>query len=233
MISNPVIRDEITEGKAQISGGFTPEEAKQLVRDLNYGALPVPVELIGTQSIGASLGEKAVHASIKAGIIAFLVVALFLILWYRLPGLVAVIALAIYVVLNLAVFKMIPVTLTSAGIAGFILSLGMAVDANILIFERLKEELKRGRDLHDAIHEGFSRAWLSIRDSNLSSIITAVVLYYFASTSIIKGFALVFGIGVVVSMFTAITVTRTILLAFGFSGASRAVKFLFGHGLSI
>src|SRR3989338_1381503 len=228
MISNPVIRDEITEGKAQISGGFTPEEAKQLVRDLNYGALPVPVELIGTQSIGASLGEKAVHASIKAGIIAFLVVALFLILWYRLPGLVAVIALAIYVVLNLAVFKMIPVTLTSAGIAGFILSLGMAVDANILIFERLKEELKRGRDLHDAIHEGFSRAWLSIRDSNLSSIITAVVLYYFASTSIIKGFALVFGIGVVVSMFTAITASRTLLLAIGARGESRIVQFFFG-----
>jgi protein-export membrane protein SecD len=144
---------------------------------------------------------------------------------------VAVLALGIYTVLNLAVFKFIPVTLTSAGIAGFILSLGMAVDANILIFERMKEELKRGKQLPDAIREGFGRAWLSIRDSNTSSIITAIILYTFASTAVIKGFALVFGLGVVISMFSAITASRTLLMAFGVAGDSKISKFLFGSGI--
>ena len=226
-LSLPVVREEIREGSAVISGSFTPAEAKLLVRDLNYGALPVPIKLLSTQKIGASLGADAVKAGVKAGGIAFIVIALFLILWYRLPGVVAVVALSIYVALNLALFKLIPVTLTAAGIAGFILSIGMAVDANILIFERLKEELRRGKTLADAIHEGFTRAWTSIRDSNLSSIITAVILFWFASTSVIKGFALVFGIGVVTSMITAITVSRTLLFALGVKGENKITKFLF------
>ena len=231
-ISTPVIRQEITGGKAQISGGFTPQEAKELVRNLNYGALPVPIALVSTQTAGASLGDEATEAGIRAGLWSFLIIGVFLVLWYRLPGLLATLALAIYVALNLALFKLIPVTLTAAGIAGFILSLGMAVDANILIFERVKEELRKGRVLFDAIQEGFHRAWTSIRDSNISSIITAVVLYYFASTPLIKGFALVFFIGVVTSMFTAITASRTLLKALGAKGESRFVKALFGSGIN-
>lgn len=231
-ISTPVIRQEITGGRAQISGGFTPQEAKELVRNLNYGALPVPIELVSTQTIGASLGDEATAAGIRAGLWSFLVIAAFLTLWYRLPGLVAVLALVVYVSINLALFKLIPVTLTAAGIAGFILSLGMAVDANILIFERMKEELRKGRVLSDAIQEGFHRAWTSIRDSNISSIITAVILYYFASTPVIKGFALVFAIGVVTSMFTAITASRTLLKAVGARGESKFVKALFSSGFT-
>ncbi|MES2408976.1 MAG: protein translocase subunit SecD, partial [Patescibacteria group bacterium] len=186
-LSTPVIRDAITDGKAQITGQFTPDEAKKLVQDLNYGALPLPIALLGTQTIGASLGAGALHASVYAGILSFIIIGLFLIFWYRLPGVVATIALAVYTILNLAIFKLIPVTLTTAGLAGFILSIGMAVDANILIFERMKEELKKGLSLQDAIREGFHRAWLSIRDSNLSSIITAIILYYFATSALIKG----------------------------------------------
>jgi protein-export membrane protein SecD len=234
MMSFPVIREEITGGQASISGGFAGsaglKEAKDLVSNLNLGALPIPIELISTQSVGASLGAEAVQASTKAGIWAFLVIAIFLLSWYRLPGLLAVISLAIYVAINLALFKLIPVTLTAAGIAGFILSLGMAVDANILIFERMKEELARGRELGDAIKEGFARAWLSIRDSNTSSIITAIILYAFSSTPVVKGFALVFGLGVLVSMFTAITASRTLLLAIKHDHAGKIMHFLFGSG---
>lgn len=230
-ISLPVIQEEIRDGQAQISGQFTPQEAKLLVRDLNYGALPVPIELVSTQKVGASLGEDALAGGVKAGWISFLVIAVFLMLWYRFPGFLAVIALAVYVVLMLALFKFIPVTLTAAGIAGFILSIGMAVDANVLIFERMKEEFRKGGQSVDAvIREGFARAWLSIRDSNLSSIITAVILYWFSSTSVIKGFALIFAIGVIVSMFTAITVTRTLLLAVSHKHHEGAMKFLFGSG---
>lgn len=231
-LSLPVIREEIKDGKAQVSGNFTPEEARTLVRNLNFGALPLPISLVGTQTIGASLGAGAVHASVKAGIVSFLIISLFLVLWYRLPGVVAVIALAVYTVLNLFLFKLLGVTLTSAGIAGFILSIGMAVDANILIFERMKEELKRGLALPEAIKEGFSRAWLSIRDSNLSSIITALILFYFATSALIKGFALVFLIGVLVSMFTAITFSRTLLRAIGIEKTNKLTKFLFGNGIT-
>ena len=229
-ISTPVIREAISGGRAQISGNFTPKEAKLLVRDLNYGSLPVPIELVSTQTIGPSLGEAAVDASVKSGIIAFIVIAIFLLFWYRLPGMVAVLALAVYVVLNLVLFKLIPVTLTAAGIAGFILSIGMAVDANILIFERMKEELRRGKILSDAMKDGFARAWLSIRHSNISSIITATILFYFAATSVVKGFALVFGIGVITSMFTAITASRIFLYALKLRD-SKAVRFLFSSGL--
>jgi len=229
-ISVPVVRDQIADGKAEISGTFTIIEAQTLVRNLNYGALPVPISLISTQTIGPSLGQAAVNGGIKAGIVAFLIIAIFLIIWYRLPGFIAIIALAVYTILMLALFKMIPVTLTAAGIAGFILSIGMAVDANILIFERMKEELARGRGIWDAMHEGFARAWTSIRDSNISSIITGAVLYFFGSTSVVTGFALVFVVGVVVSMFTAITVSRLLLYAVSPSRTTKLSTFLISNG---
>ena len=225
-ISIPVIREEIPNGKAQITGKFTPDEAKTLVQRLNSGALPVPITLISQQTIGPTLGEKVLYKGINAGIYGIILIALFLILWYRLPGLIAVVALSIYMVLVLGIFKLIPVTLTAAGIAGFILSVGMAVDANILIFERMKEERKEGKQLSVAITEGFSRAWLSIRDSNVSSIISAVILYWMG-TSMVKGFALTLGIGVLISMFSAIIVSRTFLIALGVKGESRLSQFLF------
>ena len=230
-ISTPVIREEIAGGQATVSGGFTPDEARELVRNLNYGALPVSIELLSAQTIGASLGSQAVAHGIRAGIWGLAFVALFLIVWYRIPGLVATVSLSIYIVLMLAIFKFLPVTLTAAGIAGFILSIGLAVDANVLIFERLKEELQeRGVWTHDAMHTAFKRAWLSIRDGNLSSIITAIILFWFG-TSLVKGFALVFGIGVIVSMFSAITVTRVFLLALGNYENKGWVRTLFGNGL--
>lgn len=229
VISSPVIQDEITDGKAVISGQFSAEVAKELVRNLNYGALPVPIELISTETIGASLGENAKTAGVKAGIVGLALIAVFLVLWYRLPGLLATISLAMYVILSLAIFKLIPVTLTAAGIAGFILSIGMAVDANILIFERMKEELKRGKNLSDSMHEGFARAWLSIRDSNVSSLITAAVLFWLG-TSAVKGFALTLGLGVLISMFTAITVSRTFLFAIAPKKEGKISKFLFSNG---
>jgi preprotein translocase subunit SecD len=236
LIQMPVIREAITGGKATISGGFTGsegiKEARSLVDNLNLGALPLPIELVSTQSVGASLGNEAVKASVNAGLWAFLVISLFLVLWYRLPGVLAVVSLFIYLVINLALFKLIPVTLTAAGIAGFILSLGMAVDANILIFERTREELARGRDLGEAIKEGFARAWLSIRDSNTSSIITSIILFYFSSTPMVKGFALVFGLGVIVSMFSAITASRTLLLSIKHDHVGKIMKLLFQSGVS-
>jgi preprotein translocase subunit SecD len=229
-ISIPVVREAITGGEATISGSFTPEEAKQLVGRLNSGALPVPIELIGTQTVGPSLGAEATSAGVYAAIIGFLVLSAFLLLWYRLPGFLAIIALIIYTILMLALFKLIPVTLTAAGIAGFILSLGMAIDANILIFERMKEELGAGRDTQDSINNGFKRAWSSIRDANISSIITAVILFWFGTT-LIQGFALVFGIGVVVSMVSAIFVSKILLMAIT-SKNSKVVRFLFSNGFN-
>ena len=230
-ISTPVVREEIPNGQAVISGSFTPTEAKQLVGRLNSGALPVPITLLSTQTIGATLGESAVHAGVKATIIGFLLVALFLILWYRLPGLVATISLSIFIVTILALFKLMPVTLTAAGIAGFIISIGIAVDANVLIFERIKEELRAGRTINDAIKFGFSRAWFSIRDSNISNFITALILFWFG-TSLIKGFALTLGMGVLVSMVSAITITRIFLGVLGFIGEGKIARFLFSSGIS-
>lgn len=230
-ISMPVIRQAIAGGTATISGGFTPDEAKELVRNLNFGALPLPIELISTQTIGASLGETALNKGIEAGILGLILVGLFLILWYRLPGLFATVSLGMYIALMLAVFKLIPVTLTAAGVAGFILSIGMAVDANVLIFERIKEELADGRkNMENSIRDGFKRAWLAIRDGNVSSIITAIILFWFG-TSLIEGFALTFGIGILVSMFTAITVSRTFLLTVGSAKNEGVMKFLFGSGI--
>jgi protein-export membrane protein SecD len=231
-ISLPVIREEIADGQATISGSFSPDDAKKLARDLNYGALPVPIELVSTQKVGASLGDDALKGGVSAGLWSFIVISIFLIAWYRLPGLIAVFALAIYTIITLALFKLIPVTLTAAGIAAFILSIGMAVDANILIFERMKEEFRKGGSADGVIREGFARAWLSIRDSNLSSIITAVILYWFSNTNVIKGFALIFALGVLVSMFTAITVSRTLLFAISHKEHKGMAKFLFGSGVS-
>jgi protein-export membrane protein SecD len=231
VISAPTVNEAIAGGKAQISGNFTPIEAKTLVGRLNSGALPVPIELISTQTIGPSLGEQATHAGVKAGIIGFLAIALFLIFWYRLPGVIAVFALSIYVVLMLAIFKLVPVTLTAAGIAGFIISIGIAVDANVLIFERIKEEMRGGRNITESIKNGFSRAWFSIRDSNTSSIITAIILFWFG-TSIIKGFALTFLIGVLVSMISAISITQLFLKTLNITKTSKFTNFLFGSGIS-
>ncbi|MFA6554767.1 MAG: protein translocase subunit SecD [Candidatus Paceibacterota bacterium] len=230
LIQAPVVREEIPNGQAVISGGFDLLEAQTLIRNLNFGALPVPITLISTQTIGPSLGQAAVNGGVKAGFISFLIIALFLIIWYRLPGLVAVVALGVYTALMLMLFKLIPVTLTAAGIAGFIITIGMAVDANILIFERMKEELARGRGIWDAMHEGFARAWLSIRDSNISSIITGLILFKFGSTSVITGFALVFVVGVCVSMFTAITASRIFLYAVAPSKTTRLSAFLISNG---
>lgn len=212
-ISTPVVNEEIKSGKAQISGQFTPREAKILVQRLNSGALPVPIILISQQTVGASLGQDVLKKGIMAGVYGILAVAIFLIIWYQGLGIVAVLALIIYTILMLTIFRLLSITLTSAGIAGFILSIGMAVDANILIFERYKEEKRLGKSFISAIKEGFNRAWPSIRDSNISSIITAVLLYWFG-TSLIRGFALTLGLGVIISMFSAITISRTFLLAF-------------------
>lgn len=212
-ISAPVVQEEITGGKAQITGNFTPESAKSLVGRFNAGALPVPITLISQQTIGPSLGRESLDRSLVAGLYGFLAVTIFMILWYRIPGVIAVFALLFYLSLVLLVFRMIPVTLTVAGIAGFILSIGMAVDANVLIFERLKEELRSGKTLRDGLEEGFRRAWSSIRDSNITSLITCAILYWFGS-SIIQGFALTLAIGILASMLSAVWVTRLFLFSF-------------------
>ncbi len=230
-ISTPVVREEIPSGEAVISGDFTPVEAKELVRDLNYGALPVPITLVSTQTIGAILGDTAVNAGVQAGLIGFLLIVIFLIVWYRLPGLVASVSLCIFIVIMLALFKLLPVTLTAAGVAGFIISIGIAVDANVLIFERVKEEMRGGDSVSGATAAGFSRAWLSIRDSNISSLISAVILFWFG-TSLIKGFALTLGLGVLVSLFSAIIVTRIFLRTLGFMGEGKVARFLFSSGIS-
>lgn len=216
--SAPVIREAIVGGNAQISGGdsgFQYEEAKKTVDLLNAGALPIPASVIEENVVGPTLGADSIEKSKVAGIIGLSLVMLFMIAYYRLPGLIADIALIAYSIILFALFKTIPVTLTLAGIAGFILSIGMAVDANILIFERTKEELRAGRTLFTAINAGFDRAFSSIFDSNMSTIITCVILYYFG-TSVVKGFALTLALGVLVSMFSAITITKNIMhLVFG------------------
>jgi len=212
-ISLPQVKEPISGGQAQINGKFTAEQAKSLVESLNAGALPVPINLVSQQSVEASLGATSLKLGVKAGIIGICLVIIFMLVYYRVLGLFASLALIMYTALSLAIFKLIPVTLTISGIAGFILSIGMAVDANILIFSRSKEEIKLGLNKFRAIEEGFKRAWPSIRDSNISTIITCLILYNF-TTSIIKGFALTLLIGVVVSMFTAITVTRSFLRVF-------------------
>ena len=214
VISSPVINEAITGGQGSISGNFTIETANELAIQLRYGSLPIPLKVVQTQTIGPTLGEDSLDKSLIAGIIGMAVVMVFMALYYRLPGLIADLALVMYGLVTFAVYRWIPVTLTLPGIAGFILTFGVAVDANVLIFERMKEELRKGRTIQQAISLGWERAWPSIRDSNLSTLITSAILFWFGSTygaSIVKGFSLTLAIGVLVSLFTAVTATRTFL----------------------
>jgi preprotein translocase subunit SecD len=212
VISAPNINEAIVGGTAIISGGFTAVEARELAENLNFGALPVSIELVSTQTIDATLGAGVVNQSFEAGVVGFALISIFMILWYRVSGLVASIALGFYIALSLALFLFIPVTLTAAGLAGFVLSLGMAVDANVLIFERMKEEFRAGKGSREAAIEGFRRAWTAIQDSNVTGLLSAAILFWFG-TSLIKGFALVLGIGIIISMLSAIVFTRTLLVA--------------------
>jgi preprotein translocase subunit SecD len=229
VISSPVIQSAITKPEAIIEGGeggLVPEEARSIVLQLKYGALPVPLKVVEQRTVGPTLGQDSIQKSITAGTIGLIVVLLFMLAYYRLPGFLADLALLLYAGLSFAAFKLIPVTLTLPGVAGFLLSIGMAVDANILIFERMKEELRSGRSLGGAIEAGFNRAWTSIRDSNLSTLITCAILFWFGSNfgaSMVKGFAITLFIGVIISMFTAITVTRT-LLRFTFDVAGERIR---------
>ncbi len=216
VLSAPRINSAIPEGKGVIEGRFTREEAESLAVQMRYGALPVPLEVVNRRSIGATLGEDSVRRSITAGLIGLVTVLLFMSVYYRVPGMMSALALLIFAGLNLALYKLIPITLTLPGIAGFLLSTGMAVDANILIFERMKEELRWGRSLRAALEAGFSRAWTSILDSNLSTLITCLILILFGRTfgaQSVMGFAINLGLGVLISMFTAVTVTRTFMRA--------------------
>ncbi len=216
VLSTPVINAAIND-QGVISGNFTADEADSLAIQMRYGALPIPLQVVDVRTIGASLGQDSIDRSLQAGIVGGALVLIFMVLLYRLPGVLADGALAIYVTLNLAMYKLMPVTLTLPGIAGFILSIGMAVDANILIFERMKEELRNGRSLRLAVETGFSRAWPAIRDGNLSTLISCAVLYWFGNNfgaSIVKGFAITLAVGVLLSMFTAVFVTRTFMRSF-------------------
>lgn len=213
LISSPVVQEVISGGKAQISGNMDHQEVRKLVSLFNAGALPAPIHIISQQTIGASLGIDSLQKAIMAGAIGTLAIIVFMLIYYRALGLVACLALLFYIAFALAIFKLFGITMTLAGIAGFILSIGMAVDANILIFARTKEELAKGVSRSGALEEGFRRAWPSIRDSNISTMLTSVILYYLTS-SFVKGFALTLLLGVVVSMFSAITVSRIILRAF-------------------
>ncbi|TET83984.1 MAG: protein translocase subunit SecD [Candidatus Nealsonbacteria bacterium] len=212
-ISAPIVQETISGGKAQITGNFTIEEAKALVRNLNAGALPVPIKLISQQSVGPTLGKISLEKSLKAGILGFLGIILFMIFFYRLPGILSALALGIYAVVVLSLFKLIPVTLTLAGIGGVILSIGMAIDANILIFSRMREELRGGKSFAQSVEDGFNRAWPAIRDGNLTTLIVAVILFSFG-TSFIKGFALTLSLGILISMLSAIFITKNFLRCF-------------------
>lgn len=214
VLSAPSIREPILDGSGQIEGRFTLAEARSLAVQMQYGALPVALRVVDTSSVGATLGQDSVRRSVVAGLIGLGIVLFFMVVYYRLPGALAALALILYALFNLTIYKLIPVTLTLPGIAGFLLSTGTAVDANVLIFERMKEELRAGKSLGNAIETGFDRAWTSIRDSNLSTLITCIILYWFGSNfgaSVVKGFAITLFLGVLVSMFTAITVTRTFM----------------------
>ncbi|NOX61086.1 MAG: protein translocase subunit SecD [Chloroflexi bacterium] len=233
VLSAPRINSPIPDGSGIIQGDFTLEEARNLAVQMRYGALPVPLTVVDVRTIGPSLGEDSVRSSVLAGTIGVIIVLLFMLVYYRLSGFLADLALISYALYNMAVYKLLPVVLTLPGIAGFLLSTGMAVDANILVFERMKEELRAGRSLPNSLEAGFSRAWTSILDSNLSTLISCVILYYFGSNfgaSIVQGFAITLGIGVLISMFTAMIVTRTFLrIVVGFFGARlREHLFLFG-----
>ncbi|HRI56237.1 MAG TPA: protein translocase subunit SecD [Anaerolineae bacterium] len=213
VLSAPTIR-AVIDGSGEISGQFTLDEANSLAVQMQYGALPVALNVVDTRSVGATLGADSVDKSITAGIIGVLVVLLFMVVYYRVPGALADVALILFVLINLAIFKLLPVTLTLPGIAGFLLATGTAVDANVLIFERMKEEVRGGKSLRAAVDAGFNRAWTSIFDSNLSTLITAAILIYFGSAfgaSSVRGFAITLAIGVMVSMFTAVFATRVLM----------------------
>jgi preprotein translocase subunit SecD len=212
-LSAPVVQEKISGGKAQITGTFTVDEAKKLVTNLNAGALPVPIKVISQESIGPTLGAVSLQKSLWAGLIGFLAIVIYMILFYRLPGLLSSIALVVYTVLLLSLFKLVPVTLTLAGIGGFILSLGIAVDANVLIFSRFREELKTGKFFPSALEEGFRRSWPSIRDGHLATVIVAFMLFWFG-TSFIKGFAFTLILGIIISLFSAIIITRSFMRFF-------------------
>ncbi len=217
VISSPRIESAITGGEGTITGGFTFESANAFAVQLRYGSLPVPLKIVETRIIGPTLGADSLNKSLRAGLIGMVIVAMFMILYYRLPGIVAVLSILIYAAIAFAVFKWFHFTLTLPGIAGFLLSTGAALDANILIFERMKEELRNGRNLAQAVDQGWTRAWSSIRDSNLAAIITSLILFWFGSTfgaTIVKGFSLTLALGVGISLFTAIYVTRTLLVIF-------------------
>lgn len=217
VISAPVINDAITGGTGTISGSFTYESANAFAIQLRYGSLPVPLKIVETRIIGPTLGADSLNKSLVAGLIGMIIVGLFMIIYYRLPGIVAVLSILIYAAIAFAVFKWFHFTLTLPGIAGFLLSTGTALDSNILIFERMKEELRNGRNLTQAMDLGWTRAWPSIRDSNLAAIITSVILFWFGSSfgaTIVKGFSLTLALGVLISLFTAIYVTRTLLVIF-------------------
>lgn len=228
-ISEPVIQEAIPGGQATITGQFTATQARDLVRNLNFGALPVPITLQSSSAVGPTLGAAAISAGVVAGAAGFLIVAFFMIAWYRLPGVIAALALAEYLAFMLAVIKVIPVTLTASGIAGLIISVGMAVDANVLIFERTKEELRNGKGPREAVHIGFSRAWPAIRDGHLTMIISGIILFWLG-TSIVQGFALVFVLGVLASFISAVSLSRVFLLAIVPEEGQGSWKFLLSSG---
>jgi protein-export membrane protein SecD len=228
-ISTPTIQEAIPDGTAQITGQFTPAQARSLVENLNLGALPVPITLESSDTVGPTLGATAFHAGLIAGMIGFALVALFMILWYRLPGLVAIVALTIYLLITIAIIKVVPITLTASGIAGLIISLGIAVDANVLIFERMKEELRENKGPREAAHIGFGRAWPAIRDGHLTMLVSAIILFWLG-TSIVQGFALVFGFGVITSLISAVFISRLFLFALLPEKASKLWHFLTGSG---
>lgn len=214
VISAPIIQNAITGGQGSISGSFTPESANALAVQLRYGSLPIPLKVVETRIIGPTLGEDSLQKSLLAGLIGFIIVALFMIIYYRLPGLSAVLSILAYAAILYAVFKLIGVTLTLPGIAGIMLSTGSALDANILIFERLKEELRSGRSLRQAFDQAWKRAWPSIRDSNVAALITAVILFWFGSSfgaTIVKGFSFTLAIGVIISLFSSLYITQSFL----------------------
>jgi preprotein translocase subunit SecD len=228
VVSDPYIQNAICGGQTQITGLTSTTEAQQIAVDLNYGALPVALHVDSSEQVDATLGPQYVHDALLAGIIGFTIVALFMLLYYRLPGLLADIALVLYAAVVFALFKVFGVTMTLAGIAGFILSIGMAVDANVLIFERMKEEIRSGKTLGAAVEAGFSRAWPSIRDSNASTIITTIILFWFGhnfAATVITGFASTLFLGVVTSLLTAVFVSHTFLRILVASGGARSPAF--------
>ena len=227
LLSAPVVQQKISGGSAVINGNFTIQEARKLVERLNAGALPIPINLVSQQTVGPTLGAISVQKSITAGIWGFILVAALVLVIYRFAGLLSVISLLFYASLVFAMFKLFPITLTLAGIAGFLLSVGMAVDANVLIFERLREELSKQDNFGKAISEAFSRAWNSIRDSNVSTLLTCLILAWFG-TSIIKGFAITLGLGVLISMFSGIIITRVLVEIFARISWLRNKKWLWG-----